>query len=233
MFHNCCAERALVNSAKISRARFDRSSESAPSVAGQLPNQSPMGTSPQGAPAESTHLRLHRWANAKALPSAHVQKWLTLDEPGRTRLLEVAESLKMRAGQCVAALVLLEEISLRESQTIAEILGRPALLRILNSAGSGPGRARAMLDHLRTLRYPRLVNATRRLTQEVAALKLPPNVKVMLPRDLASDEVKVEIIAHGSAEMEHALMCLMTKSRQLMRLAAMLGGLDGVLPEAE
>src|SRR5437764_12553066 len=64
--------------------------------------------------------RLRRWAKEKSLPPSHVQKWLALDEPGRTRLLELAETLKMRAGQWVAVLGLLDEIAIRENQTIAE-----------------------------------------------------------------------------------------------------------------
>jgi hypothetical protein len=142
------------------------------------------------------------------------------------RLLEIAESLKMRAGQCVAALSLLEEIAIREGKTIGEILDRPSLRRIFNSAGSGPGRVREMLDELRTLRYPRLTRAAQQLAQKVAAIKLPAGIKVTLPRDLASDEVRVEIIAHGSEEMALVLASLAAKASELVRLAAMLSGVD-------
>jgi len=170
--------------------------------------------------------RLRLWADTKALPPVHVQRWLALDEPGRIRLLEIAESLKMRAGQCVVALSLLEEIAIREGQTIGEILDRPSFRRIFNSAGSGPGRVREMLDELRTLRYPQLTRAAQRLAQKVATIKLPPGIKVTLPRDLASDEVRVEIIAHGSEEMARALASLAAKASELVRLAAMLSGAD-------
>lgn len=173
--------------------------------------------------------RLRRWADAKALPPAHVQKWLALDERGRTRLLEIAENLKMHTGQFIAALALLEEIALREGQVVGEILARPSLRRVLNSAGSGPGRARVLLDELRALRYPRLKRASERLAEGVAAIKLPPGIRIVLPRDLASDEVRVEIVAYGSAEMEQLLACLSAKSSEIVRLAAMLGGADGGL----
>jgi hypothetical protein len=176
--------------------------------------------------AEVEH-RLRLWADAKALPPAHLQRWLALDEPGRGRLLDLAQDLKMRGGQCVAALSLLEEIAIREGQTIGEILDHPSLRRIFSSAGSGPGRARKLLDELRTLRYPRLKRAAARLAGEVAAIKLPPGIKVTLPRDLASDEVRVEIIARGSCEMAHLLGSLTAKASELVRLVAMLGGADG------
>jgi hypothetical protein len=175
--------------------------------------------------------RLLRWANTKALPPAYVQKWLALDERGRARLLEIAENLKMHTGQVVAAITLLEEIAIREGRDAGEILASPSLRRVLNSAGSGPGRARTLLDELRRLRYPRLRRAVERLAKEVAALKLPPGIKIVLPHDLASDEVRVEIVAHGSAEMEQLLVCLTAKSSELVALAAMLAGADGGLAD--
>jgi hypothetical protein len=217
-----------MNSAKSNATGLNR--ESTTNAAGQ--KLEPGGREPSsGLQKELFEARLQRWSDAKSLPPLHVQKWLALDEPGRTRLLEIAEMLKMRAGQCVAALALLEEIAIREGQSIAEILERPVLRRILNSAGSGPGRARALLDELRTLRYPRLKHAAKRLAEQVTALKLPPSIKILLPRDLASDEVRVQIVAHGSAEMEEALACLTAKSCELLRLSAMVGGLDGALLE--
>ena len=173
--------------------------------------------------------RIRRWANAKALPPADVRKWLSLDEGGQTQLLEIAENLKMHTGQFIAALALLEEIALREGQDVGEILACPSLRRVLDSAGSGPGRARALLNELRALRYPQLKHASERLAEGVAAIKLPPGIRIILPRDLASDEVRVEIVAHGSAEMEQLLSCLKAKSSEIVGLAAMLGGADAGL----
>ncbi len=173
--------------------------------------------------------QLLRWADAKALPAMYVEKWLVLDESSRTRLLEIAENLRMRTGQFITSFILLEEVAVRESQSIGEILARPRLRRVLNSAGSGPGRARALLDELRTLRYPRLRRASARLAEEVAAITAPPGIKIILPRDLASDEVRVEIVAHGSAELEELLAWLKAKSGEFVRLAAMLGGADSGL----
>jgi hypothetical protein len=202
-------------------------------AAGRSPELNTRETSVPAKNMEALELRLRRWAEERSLPAAYVQKWLSLDEPGRIGLLKLAESLKMRAGQCVAALALLEEIATRESQTIAEILDRATLRRIVNSPGSGPGRARLMLDELRAMRYPQLNRAARRLSERVAALKLPPAIKIVLPRDLASDEVRVQIVAHGQIEMEEALGCLRAKTRDLIQLAGMLAGAESGLLDAE
>jgi hypothetical protein len=173
--------------------------------------------------------RLRRWAEAKALPTPHVRKWLALDEAGRARLLDFAESLKMHTGQFITALTLLEEIAVREGQSVGEILDRLPLRRVLDSAGSGPGRARLLLEELRAARYPQIKRASDYLAGQLSAIKLPPCIKVVLPRDLASDEVRVEIVAHGSAEMEQVLASLTAKSPELVRLAAMLAGEDDLV----
>lgn len=214
-----------MNSEKTSGESVDRTGESVPIASGRTLERTTK-TNFGGSETEVIESRLREFAEEKSLPLAHVQKWLALDEPGRTRLLEMAETLKMRTGQCVAALALLEELSIREGQTIAEILDRPTLRRILNSRGSGPGRARLVLDELRALRYPQLNRATQRLAEQVAALNLPATIKIVLPRELASDEVRVEIAVHGKAEMEQALGSVIAKSRDLVRLAELLAGLD-------
>jgi hypothetical protein len=182
--------------------------------------------SPQHENDNEVERRLHRWAEAKSLPLLHVQKWLALDEPGRTRLLELAEGLRMHTGQFITAFGLLEEIAVRESRPLEEVINLPSLRRTLDSPGSGPRRARLMLDELRRLRYPQLQRAGERLAEETAAIKLPPGIRIVLPRDLGSDVMRIEISAHGSLEMEQLLASLITKSSELVRLAAMLSGAD-------
>ena len=178
-------------------------------------------------PAE-TERRVRCWAEAKALPLVQLEKWLALDESSRRRLVEVAEDLNLRTGQFVTALTLLEEIAIREGLTIAETLDHPLLSRVFNSRGSGPGRARAILDTLRVLRYPQLKRTIDRLAEQIREMKLPSSIKVVLPRNLSSDEVRIEITARGRADMEQVLACVAAKSSELMQLAASLSGTGDV-----
>jgi hypothetical protein len=57
-------------------------------------------------------------------------------------------------------------------------------------------------------------------------MKLPPGIKVLLPRELASDEVRVQIVARGSAEVKELLACLNAKASELARVADLLAGLE-------
>src|SRR5579863_8491406 len=62
--------------------------------------------------------------------------------------------------------------------TIGGILARGEIRRIAEGSGSGPGRARELIETLRAIRFPRLKRMENRLNAEIAALELPRGVKV-------------------------------------------------------
>src|SRR5690349_5204479 len=98
---------------------------------------------------EQIECRIRKWADARVVPPSTVEKWLVLDASSRSDLLELAEEVKFRTGQFVTVFELLQEIALRDDQTISEILKRSLIRSIVQGGGSGPGRARALIDHLR------------------------------------------------------------------------------------
>ena len=173
-----------------------------------------------------TDTRIREIAAQKKLPATYLARWLALDAASRARLLEIAESLKLRTGQIAAALDLLDQISVRDQITIVEILDRPEIQRMLKSAGSTPGRASALVEELRTMRYPQMRAMQSRLEAEIAALKLPRKIAVVLPRDLASDELTISLSVHSGAEFERMLEALEQKKAGLIRVIEMLGGAE-------
>ena len=173
---------------------------------------------------ENSDPRIREWAGKRRLPESHLGRWLALREQDRAAILEIAEGLRLRTGQLVTALDLLEEIALRERASIADVLARSDIRRILEGTGSAPGRASALLEYLRMVRFPLLKAATDRLRAEIAALALPAGVEVVLPRELSSDELRIEISAHGGAELERLIGAIENKASALRRIAEMLGG---------
>ncbi len=178
---------------------------------------------------------IRRWAAERHLPEPHLERWLALGHDDRAALLEIAEALRLRTGQLMTALEMLEEIAVRERAThgplaapIAAILARGEIRRILEAKGSAPGRARELLETLRAIRFPRLKRAADRLAAEIAALGLPGKVKVVLPRELSSDEVRIEISAHGGAELERLIDAVTQARAGLARVAEQIGGADSV-----
>ncbi|HKN01128.1 MAG TPA: hypothetical protein VJX23_11475 [Candidatus Binataceae bacterium] len=162
------------------------------------------------------------------LPDSHLARWMHLDGPGRAALLEIARALKLRTGQLVTALDLLDEISVREKTNIAALLSRPALRRPLSGPGSTPERARAFLDELRAIRFPRLRETTARLLSAIAALRLPREIAILLPRDLSSDELTIQLKASDARELTRLIDALAERRTELGRIISILAGGDEV-----
>lgn len=165
-------------------------------------------------------------ATRRHLPESHLAKWLAMDAASREALTKTVERLKMRTGQIVVAIDLLDEISIRERATVNSILAREEIRRACALDASGPARAAALLDVLRAIRFPRLKLAVERLSAEVAALRFPPGLRVVLPKDLSSDELMIQISARTPLEMGNLLDTLAVKKSDLVRLAKLIGGED-------
>jgi hypothetical protein len=174
---------------------------------------------------------IRRWAAAHHLPDAHLTRWLALAHEDRVVLREMAETLHLRTGQFVAAFELLEEIALRERVTIAAIIASTEIHRIIDGAGSAPGRARDLLDTLRSRRFPRLHRMTARLGEEIAALGLPRGIRVVLPKDLSSDEVRIELCGRGGADMLRLIDVVANARAGLGRIADLTGAADSIEDE--
>jgi hypothetical protein len=175
-----------------------------------------------------TESEIRALAERRHLPAAHLARWLGAGARSRDAILEFARTLALRTGQIVEALDLLDEISVRERAAIADILARPALARLLTAAGSRPDRARDFLAELRGMRFPRLSELSRRLHDEIAALKLPAGVRVVLPPRLGSDELTVQLRVSSPSGLERALEAIAERRDGITRIIEMLGGKDEV-----
>ncbi len=164
------------------------------------------------------------WAEARRLDRAHIDRWLALDAASAAALLRAASTLRLRTGQAQAALEMLEEIALREGVDAASVLARAPVKRILEGAGSAPARARAFVEQLKAVRFPRLGQALERLKAQVAALKLPRTVILALPTDLGSDELRIEIRVRSGEELRGAMRALESRIDGIERILDLIGG---------
>ena len=171
---------------------------------------------------------IRAWGVERRLPASYVDHWLELTVPERTALLELVQTLPLRTGQFVTIFTLLEEIGVRENQPVTAVLARREIRHIFAANQSAPGKARALLEALRAIRLPHLDAALERIIARVAALKLPAGVRLVLPPNLSSDELRVELTAHGGDELRGLVEALTAKSTELCRIAELLGGADEV-----
>jgi hypothetical protein len=163
-------------------------------------------------------------AAERRLPATHLARWLAMDPPSRAAMLDLARTLRLRTGQLVTVLDTLDEISVRDHVTFASVLERSEIRRIANGSGSTPSRASALLEALRTLRYPLLKKMQEQLRSEVSALKLPRGISIDLPQELGSDELTVSIRVRSGADLAHLLDVLDRTRPGLTRIIEMLGG---------
>jgi hypothetical protein len=164
------------------------------------------------------------WAEARHLDRAHLERWLALDTYSAAAILDAAARLRLRVGQLQGALEMLEEIALVDKTQVSAVLARAPLKRILEGVEPAPARARAFVDELRAMRFPRLGRALERMKAEIAALKLPRTVAVALPKDLGSDELRIEIRARSGPEFRDSLRALEEKADAVERILDLLGG---------
>jgi hypothetical protein len=164
----------------------------------------------------------------RRLPPAHLTRWLGMDEPSRAAILGVAERLRLRTGQLVGALEMLEEIAVRDGVPAAATLDRGEVQRAMKTPGSTPARASAFLDALRAIRFPRLERTMQRLRAELSGLELPPGLSVALPKDLSSDELVIQLRARTGADLRRLAAALLARQEGLVRLARILGGEDEI-----
>ena len=171
--------------------------------------------------------QIRELAAERRIPQSHVDRWLAMDLPSRAAMLDIARTLRLRTGQLVTALETLDEIAVRERVTVAAILDRPEVRRVAIGPGSAPSRASALLEALRTLRYPLLKRMQERLRSEISELKLPRGIAIDLPRELGSDELTVSLRVRSAVELAHLLNALDRSRPGLTRIIEMLGGKRG------
>jgi hypothetical protein len=177
--------------------------------------------------ADEIDAQIRKLADERRLPDSHLARWLAMDLASRGALLDIARAIRLRTGQLVTALDTLEEIAVRERNTVAAVLDRPEIRRISSGSGSAPSRASALLEALRTLRYPLLRKMQGQLRSEVSALKLPRGISIDLPKELGSDELTVSLRVRSAAELVHLLGALERQRPGLTRIIEMLGGKRG------
>jgi hypothetical protein len=175
---------------------------------------------------ESSEAQIRDWATRRRLATAVLERWLALAENDRDALLELAEGLRLRTGQFVTTFELLDEIGVRENCSVAAVLARRDLKRIRDGSGSAPGRARALLEALRAIRFPRLHAASALLAEQIAALRLPSGIRLLLPQNLGSDELRAELTARSGEEFVELIDALASRRAAIGRIADALGGHD-------
>jgi len=148
------------------------------------------------------------FAAAHKLQDTLRRRWASLAPADRESLLDLAEALRLGENHLRDVFDWAEEIALRDSTTIAAVLSAETV-RAARARDLGRNEAiKAVREALRRLRFPRLVEAEERLGRQLRSLRLPPNVRLILPLNLQDTEVRVEIRAGDTSTLSAAVESL-------------------------
>ena len=67
--------------------------------------------------ADEIDAQIRELAAERRVPSSHLERWLDMDPESRAAMLDIALALRLRTGQLVTALEMVEEISVRDHIT--------------------------------------------------------------------------------------------------------------------
>ncbi len=154
---------------------------------------------------QSVPVRVADYGRQRHLSQATLTRWQAWTETDQGALLDVAAALRLGENQLRDLIDWLEEIAVRDGQTMHDILERPPVVQSLGSPGSRNDKLKALKAALRRLRYPRLSLLEENLRGAVRALDLGQRVRVAFPPAMEGDEVTIEIVARNTGELRDSL----------------------------
>lgn len=131
------------------------------------------------------------------------ERWLGLSEADREALLALALALKVGENHLKDLLDWLEEMALRDGASIAQILSREEISRIMSAPRLGRSdKLKRVKDELRKLRFPRLARIEDEIRRRIREMKLKPQVALTVPAGLEGGTVTIEMKATSYDELK-------------------------------
>lgn len=141
----------------------------------------------------SVYDRVRAYAAERRFRAATIERWTTLAAADAEALLDLAERLRLGENQLRDLWAWLEEVALREGESLASVLANGSLR---DAFGFGLGRSdqhKRFKAALRRLRYPGLAAQEARIRALVEELGLPASVRVEIPDFLEGDHVTLSV----------------------------------------
>ena len=161
---------------------------------------------------------IREYSTAKGFHPQTLERWLSWQADDAGALAGLAFALKISENHLRDLMDWLEEISLRDRQSIHAILTSKAI----DDSATDPRLGRAdrlkrIKEQIRRLRFPRLAEAEDTIRAKIQELKLHPEIRVSVPPGLEGGQLRVEFAAASHAELKQ----LATKLTEAMDKASM------------
>jgi len=143
------------------------------------------------------------YATAKGFHPRTLDRWLSWQADDAAALARLAFALKIGENHLRDLMDWLEEIALRDRQSIGAILAS----RTIDDIGTDPRLGRAdrlkrIKEELRRLRFPRLAKTEDAIRSRIDDLKLHPEIRLTVPPGLEGGQLRIEFAATSQAELK-------------------------------
>jgi ParB family chromosome partitioning protein len=151
---------------------------------------------------------------AKGRLSLQVAKaFLDMDHNTRRHIFELISSLKLNINQQKQLFEYIIDISYRDSRFISSLFKEPQFMGIYHDNGlNNPQKAKAVLEFLRTKRFPHLTGAERAFKKKVSRLDLPEGVRIKAPPFFEAPHYRLEVLFKDGKELSEKIERLSKKA---------------------
>ena len=156
-------------------------------------------------PDEQQAQQIAAYAQRKRLSETTLARWQAWPATDQAALFSLLHDLQCGENHLKDLLDWLEEMSVRDEQTVAAILERRELRRVRAIPGSRNDKLKAVKTVLRRMRYPRLTRLEENVRQAVKALDLGRTGQLSFPTDFEGDEVTLTLTARNVHELRDGL----------------------------
>ena len=128
---------------------------------------------------------------------------MTLEPASRLALLRMLHNLMLNINQQVQFIDYMIDLSISNHKNMVEMLKEPPLGDLCRQTSvNGPQKARAILNCLRSIRFPALSQVEKGFKASVSRLNLPKGVRIAPPPYFEGPELKMEILFRHGRELK-------------------------------
>jgi hypothetical protein len=146
---------------------------------------------------------IRNYSTAKGFHPQTLERWLNWQPADAGALARLAFALKVSENHLRDLMDWLEEISLRDGQSIHAILTSKAI----DDSATDPRLGRAdrlkrVKEQIRRLRFPRLAETEDTIRAKIQELKLHPEIRMTVAPGLEGGQLRVEFAARNNGELK-------------------------------
>ena len=150
-----------------------------------------------------TEKEIRDYSTTKGFHPQTLERWLNWQPDDADALERLACTLKVSENHLRDLMDWLEEISLRDGQSIHAILTSKAI----DDSATDPRLGRAdrlkrIKEQIRRLRFPRLAETEDSIRAKIQELKLHPEIRMSVPPGLEGGQLRVEFSVANHAELK-------------------------------